>query len=251
VTPYSLLTDDHVAFVFRRPVNGGDTFIRIVGNHLKDYAEDHSSNNVGVLFVSPVLSVGFSRIFWLWIYELVKKVRAILESFCSVIGYTPKAWSHCRCRSDSGMLQVCFICGSFVPSEHGVKITCSNRGLHQGQAACSSASFDVWRKERGRDSSTFGWQVWTESFVRVKSVYGWVEMFRSSRTCIVVADRKACPSTAANERNMDLAEPNIRWHCRVNIAEIAARLGINVTRLWCKLPGLELSSPYMHLAQME
>jgi hypothetical protein len=53
----------------------------------------------------------------------IKKVRAILEYFCCVIGNTAEAWSCCSSRSDRDMLRVWFSCTLFVPIEHGVKVT--------------------------------------------------------------------------------------------------------------------------------
>jgi hypothetical protein len=53
----------------------------------------------------------------------IKKVRSIPKYFCYVIGNTAEALSCCNSRSDGNMLRVWFSCSSFVPNEHGVKMT--------------------------------------------------------------------------------------------------------------------------------
>jgi hypothetical protein len=65
-------------------------------------------------------------------------------------------------------------------------------------------------------------------------VYEWTKIFESIRTSVIDADRQGRPSTSTNEKNMESAQAMILGNWRVSIAEIAARLGINVVRPWCK-----------------
>jgi hypothetical protein len=53
----------------------------------------------------------------------IKKISEMLEYFHCMNDNTAEAWPYCSKRSDDGMLQVWFICSTFVLSEHGIKMT--------------------------------------------------------------------------------------------------------------------------------
>jgi hypothetical protein len=59
-------------------------------------------------------------------------------------------------------------------------------------------------------------------------------MFKNNRTNAVDADSQRRPSTTTNEQNIECAQAMILENCTVTIAEITARLAINVARRWCK-----------------
>jgi hypothetical protein len=82
-------------------------------------------------------------------------------------------------------------------------------------------------------------------------MYKWIKVFKSSGTSVVDADRLGCPSTSANEQNMKHAEAMILGNSGVTIAEIAARLRINVARPWCKPLVQQPSLHHTHSAQMD
>jgi hypothetical protein len=77
-----------------------------------------------------------------------------------------------------------------------------------------------------------------------------VDMLKSSQTCVVGVDRQGHPSTSTNEQNMKRAQAKILGNCRVTTAEIAAILGINVARPWCKPPVQQPSLRHTHSAQV-
>jgi hypothetical protein len=83
-----------------------------------------------------------------------------------------------------------------------------------------------------------------------RNVFEWIGMFKSSRTGVVDAGRWGRPSTSTSEQNLERAQAMILENCWVTITKIAARLGINVARPWCKLLVLQSSLRYTHKEQM-
>jgi hypothetical protein len=118
----------------------------------------------------------------------IKKVKTILKYFRCMIGNTAEAWSCCSSRSNGDMLRVWFSISPFVSSDRGVK-TIAPLEVCTKNKKRGTVRFLVSKGMKGAEIHRQLATKYGQNCLQQWSVYEWTEMFKSSQTTVVDADR--------------------------------------------------------------